>query len=187
MHPDNFVGIHLILASLPLWATVIILWSITDGIMHFGRDRLEGIGYQIAFSAKYGDVGLFGAVFIAATILQRGTIILPGWMMNSNQQLSLFVILVFVGAVGSFLTMKSRSGEIMDVYHDFIIAPMILFFAIMLLPVIYLGGTAVEKFWTVCFIFIWVICVAIDVKCDRMNQRRWMERHLGLVLSSSYY
>jgi hypothetical protein len=182
MQPYSLVGIHLILASMPLWATVTILWSITDGVMHLGRDCFEGLGYQVAYSAKFGDVALFGAVFIAITILQRGTVILPEWMESPNLQLSLYFAFIGLGVAVFSLTYDTRSAELMDLYHDMIIAPLVLFFAVTLLPVIYYGGTAVEKFWTVCFISIWVILVIVDIKTDRMNQRRRLKQDLNLDL-----
>jgi hypothetical protein len=178
----SYVGIHALLVSLPLWATVLILYTITDCVMHLGRDRLEGLGYQVAYSAKFGDVALFGAVFIAVTILQRGEVALSGWMMAEDFQLATFFGCMALGFAVSFFTLKSRSGQWMDFYHDAVIAPMVLFFAIMLLPVIYLGGTVIEKFWTVSFIVFWVILVGVDIKLDRMNQRGWIKRNLGIAL-----
>lgn len=182
MNSYNLVGIHEILSTFPLWGTVLILYLFTDGVMHFGRDLFEGLGYQIAYSAKFGDVALFGCVFIAATILQRGGPVLPGWMMDNNHQIAVLIVCLAAGVAVTFTTLSSRAGRIMDIYHDIVIAPLVLFFAIMLLPVIYLGGTLIEKFWTVLLIMFWVLLVVIDIKTNRMNQRRWMKDNLSLHL-----
>jgi hypothetical protein len=67
----GLIGIHYLLAVSPIWFTGIILWIFTDGAIHLMRDKLEGLGYQVSFSAKFGDTGLIIAILIAATILQR--------------------------------------------------------------------------------------------------------------------
>lgn len=181
----SYVGIHALLVSLPLWATVLILYAVTDCVMHLGRDRLEGLGYQVAYSAKFGDVALFGAVFIATTILQRENVVLPEWMMQWNLQLAAFLACILLGLLVSATTLELRSGQYMDLYHDIVIGPMVLFFAITLLSVIFLGGTNVEKFCTACFIAFWGALVAVDIRTDRMDQRNWIKKHLGVSLRSS--
>lgn len=89
---------------------------------------------------------------------------------------------ILLGATMSFYTIPSRWGHIMDIYHDVVIAPMILYFAVTLLPVIYLGGTIVEKVSTICFVLFWIVLVVYDIMNDRMNQRRWLkERGINLL------
>jgi hypothetical protein len=150
--------------------------------MHIGRDRIEGLGYQVAYSAKIGDAALFGVVFITATILQRGGFTLPGWLMDGSVHASIGLVSFIIGVSVCNITLASRWGHVMDVYHDVVIAPMILYFAATLLPVIYLGGTTAEKISTVCLVLLWIALVAFDVKTDRMNQRRWLtERGINLL------
>lgn len=178
---QHFVGIHAFLVWCPLWATVLILYAITELVMHTGRDLFEGLGYQVAYSAKVGDAALFGVVFIVATILQRGNIVLPGWLMETHVHLLLVVGCCLLGYVVNRMTLESRLGQAMDTYHDLVIAPMILYFAITLLPVIWLGGTTTERAATICFVLIWVALVVYDIKSDRMNQRQWLQKH-GVTL-----
>ena len=77
------------------------------------------------------------------------------------------------------IAIKSRLGKLMDVYHDVVIVPVVIYFAVTLLPVIYLSGTTLEQNFTSLVIVVWLACVFGDIKCDRMNQRRLLER-LGL-------
>lgn len=168
-----------------------ILCFVTDGAMYLGRDIFEGLGYQVAYSAKFGDAMLFGVVFIAATIIKREEPYLRSWFFWTPWLMKgWFHLLVLLGSVAlgitvSVLTLASRSGQMMDVYHDVVIAPMILYFAIALLPLIYYAGTKTEKRWTICFILIWLALVVFDIKYDRMNQRQWIERNLGVQLQQS--
>lgn len=184
----NSVGIYRILAILPIWATVMILYLVTDGAMYLGRDIFEGLGYQVAYSAKFGDTMLFGVVFIAATIIKREEPYLRSWffwvpwLMNGWFHLLVLIGCVALGLTVSVLTLATRSGQMMDVYHDVVIAPMILYFAIALLPLTYYAGTKIEKRWTFFFILIWLVLVIFDIKYDRMNQRQWIERNLGVQL-----
>jgi len=175
-------GIYAFLAWCPLWALALILYAMTDCAIHVLRDWREGLGYQVAYSAKIGDAGLIVVVLIAATILKRGNLTLPGWLMNETTQFWILFTGMVIGLAVSAATMKSRSGQLADRYHDMVIAPFILFFAITLVPVIYLGGTMTEKISTACLILLWVVLVIYDIKTERMNQRRWLEMHGVIIL-----
>jgi hypothetical protein len=175
-------GIYAFLVWCPVWAVALILYAITDCAVHIFRDWREGLGYQVAYSAKVGDAGLIGAVLIAATILTRGNLVLPSWLVNTGIQLAVLLPACFLlGFVVNVLTLKSRSGRMADVYHDVVIAPLMLFFAVTLLPVIYLGGTAIEQTSVVCLVLLWAVLVAYDIFADRMNQRKWLKSH-GVIL-----
>lgn len=69
---EGYVGIIYILNTLPIWAIAVILFAITMVPILIGRDILEGMPYNVAYSAVIGDVFLMIGVLIAATILQRG-------------------------------------------------------------------------------------------------------------------
>jgi hypothetical protein len=174
-------GSHWLFYHTPVWASALILYVVTLGAMHIGREYFEGLPYQVAYSAQFGDAGLIGAVLIAATILQRGEVALPGWLINGYAHLFIAASSFFIGLVVSGLTIKLRSGQVMDIYHDAVIGPMFLYFAATLLPVIYLGGNTTEKAATGLFVVLWLALVVYDIKDDRMNQRKWLQRS-GVVL-----
>lgn len=183
----RIAGIHKFLFYCPIWATALILYAMTDGVMYLGRDLLEGIGYQIAYSAKFGDAALIGVVFIASTVIQRGlsfSTMFPSWFLGRRFHLAVWFFSVVLGAIVCAQTLEARSGQAMDIYHDVVIAPMILYFAVTLLPVIYIGGRRTEKMATVLFILFWMSLVAFDVIHNRINQRQWMEDH-GIVVDNS--
>lgn len=173
----RLVGIHYLLAVAPIWATALVLWLATDGVIHLMRDKFEGLGYQVSYSAKFGDALLIIAVLIAATILQRGGVYLPEWLRPWGMQAAVLGICVAIGLVVSFVTLDERSGQAADVYHDIVIGPTILFFAITLAPVVWYNGTPAEKFWVLCFALLWAALVVFDIKSERMNQRQWLVKH----------
>ncbi|KKU81259.1 MAG: hypothetical protein UY07_C0022G0024 [Parcubacteria group bacterium GW2011_GWA1_47_8] len=177
----NLIGDYYVLANLPIWATAMFLFFGTLGVIHVGRDYFEGLPYQVSYSAQFGDAMLFGAVLIAVGILHRGGSVVPEWLQSNNAHVAILVTCFAFGVIVSILTIKGRSGKAMDVYHDVIIAPLILYLAITLLPLIWLNGTKTEMVSTTWFIIIWGLLVIFDIKANRMNQRRWLENH-GVVL-----
>ena len=169
------VGIYAVLAASPIWVTALTLYLLTEGMMYVGRDRLEGIPYQVSYSAKLGDAGLMAAVLIAATILQRGRIIIPVWLQDEGTHLVILIISAGIGGLISLAPLGKRSGQLMDVYHDIVIGPIILYFAITLLPIIYLNGTPLEQVTTMAAIVFWAILVLYDVMTGRLDQRSWLK------------
>lgn len=174
---ENFVGIHWILASTPIWFTVVILWLCTDGVIHLMRDKFEGLGYQVSYSAKFGDAGLIAAVLIAATILQRTGTYVPTWLQSGLSQIGILAICIALGLAVSVKTLDARSGKTADVYHDVIIAPAILFFAITLMPVVWYNARWYEASFVIIAIVAWGWLVRIDIAGNRLNQRQWLVRH----------
>lgn len=179
MDTAHLVGSYYVLTKLPIWATAMILYFATLGIIHIGRDYFEGLPYQVAYSAQFGDAALFGVVLLAAGILQQhtGSIIIPQWLESSTVHMATLAASLALGVLVSVLTLKTRSGQAMDVYHDVVIAPIIVYLAITLLPVIYFNGTRIEKVTTVCFILFWLALVVFDIKAERMNQREWLTKN----------
>lgn len=181
MHP-NYVGIYALLASMPIWAIALILYFAFDVVMHIGRDRNEGLGYQVAYSAKIGDMGLMIAVLIGATILQRGDVVPPSWLMRPGWHIFLIASLFVLGWMVNDLTRHFRSAQKMDRYHDMVIAPFIVYCGITLVPIIVRGGTYTEKLVSLCLVVLWMLLVECDFMTHRMDQRAWLRDHLGLRL-----
>jgi hypothetical protein len=174
---NHFVGIHAFLYSTEIWATVLLLYMFTLGALHLGREYFEGVPYQVAHSAQFGDAALIGVVLIAATVLQRGSVTLPGWLLSGLFHFTVALSAVCLGVLVSLGTLHARSGHIMDIYHDIVIAPAFVYFAVTLLPVIWLCGNPNEIRATVCLILFWAVLVAYDIKCGRMNQLKWLRNH----------
>ena len=173
----NRVGIHQLLASLPIWLTALILWIFTDGAIHLMRDQLEGLGYQTAFSAKYGDAGLLAAILIGATVLQRSDVYIPNWLQRDWLQVGILAACFGLGVAISLATNGMRSGQIADIYHDVVIGPAILFLAITLVPIIWYNARWYEVTFIVGATFLWASLVIIDLKHERFNQRQWLVSH----------
>ncbi|MEK7109526.1 MAG: hypothetical protein AAB919_03825 [Patescibacteria group bacterium] len=141
------------------------------------RDKLEGLGYQVSYSAKYGDALLIIAVLIAATMLQRDGVHVPGWLQNGWTQIVILVVCIGIGAVVSWATFGERSGQAADMYHDLVIGPVILFFAIMLVPIIWQNARWHEAFAVIVAAVVWMALVYVDAKYERLNQRQWLVSH----------
>src|ERR1035438_10568849 len=68
---NRFVGSHYVLSRLPIWASALLFLGVTLGVIYVARDAFEGLPYQVAYSAQFGDSALAGAVLIGATVLRR--------------------------------------------------------------------------------------------------------------------
>jgi len=167
----QFIGSHYALVGLPVWASSLILFAATMGVIYVLRDIFENLPYQVAYSAQFGDAMLVGAVLIAATTLQRGEV-LPGWLIGRT-----FHLLAAIVSIGFGVTWWSvdRPKHWGDIYHHLFVAPLILYLAITLSPVILINGTKVEKLCSLGFALLWAALVIFDVTHARMNQRKWLE------------
>jgi hypothetical protein len=182
-HTHKLIGSHYILSVLPIWVTALILFTVTQLAMLVGRDVLEGLPYQVSCSAMIGDAGFVVIVLIAAEIFHYRGLRLLIWPSPSTLRghVTIIIISVMLGITVSVFTLESRSGQAMDVYHDVVIAPMFVYLACTLLPIIWHNGTKLEKRVTVLLILLWVGLVGFDVKYQRMNQRQWLQNH-GVTL-----
>ena len=169
----HLVGSHYVLSGLPVWASSLILYGVTMGVIYVVRDIFEGLPYQVAYSAQFGDAMLVGAVLVAATILQRGEA-LPWWVSCGYFHVISAVISVCFGFAWWSIDRPTHWG---DTYHHLFVAPLILYLAITLLPLIVINGTRVEKLCVLCFALLWAALVVFDVTHERMNQRQWLQSH----------
>src|SRR3989344_1393385 len=130
-------GFYWIFANAPLWVIAGVLYFTTDVAMHVGRDWLEGLGYQVAWSAKIGDGVLFITVLMIAAMFQDGRALhIPGWLQLASVHAWFIMACFALGGAVSVLTIGSRSGQVMDIYHDIVIAPALLYLAVTLLPIV---------------------------------------------------
>ena len=169
----QFVGSHYALSVLPIWASALVFFGVTMGVIYVLRDIFEGLPYQVAYSAQLGDAALAGAVLVAATILQRGEA-LPGWLISGNFHVFAALISVSFGVTWWLIDRPTQWG---DIYHHLFVAPLILYLAITLLPVILFNGTRIEKLCVLCFALLWAALVVFDITHARMNQRQWLQSH----------
>lgn len=178
----KYVGSHAVIAKLPVWATAAIMSTILITVL-VGRDIFEGLMYNVSYSSMVGDVALLICVLIGATILQRNPLPCTKFVFLLSGDFHFWILVVsgVLGAIISNITLSSRSGQTMDIFHDVVIFPLFLYLAITLVPVIYYDGSRVEKRAVVCLILVWLVLVAIDTKYDRMNQRRWLHNHISVI------
>lgn len=175
---DHLNGGYWLLANAPVWATALVLYMGTMGVLFAGRNRLEGMPYQVSYSAQLGDGALFVIVLLAAGILQRGGAV-PHWLgqLDGSEHIVLMAVCMMLGVLVSFATHKSRSGQATDVYHDVVIAPVILYFAITLVPVVWTSGNDIEWVAMVELAGLWLVFVIKDSREKRLDQRSWLLGH----------
>lgn len=168
----TLVGSHFLLAALPVWACAPLLYIGTMGVIFVMRESSEGLPYQIAYSAQFGDLALLTTVLIGSTILHRG-VALPAWSLGWSFQGICLGVAVAVGATWWWL---DHPGHGADIYHHLFVAPVFIYLALSLTPVI-ASGTRSERVWALCFVLAWATLVLVDVKTGRMDQREWLRQH----------
>lgn len=169
----QWVGSHLVLSRLPIWASSVGLYAVTLGALFVVRDVFEGLPYQVAYSALLGDAALGAAVLVGATVLHRGEPLPSLYSCGYFHALAALVSVAF-GVSWWFLDRPSHWG---DIYHHLVIAPLIFYLASTLLPVIVINGTKTERICALSCVVIWASLIGFDVTHERMNQRQWLERH----------
>ena len=170
---NRFVGSHYVLSRLPIWASALLFLGVTLGVIYVARDAFEGLPYKVAYSAQFGDSALAGAVLIGATVLRRHDP-LPWQITSGYFHLLAAIVSVGFGIMWWYLERPTHWG---DIYHHLFVAPLILYLAITLVPVILINGTKVEKVAVFCFALFWATLVGFDIKYERMNQRQWLQNH----------
>jgi hypothetical protein len=169
-------GIY-VLTVLPIWATAGIMMAVVMLSLHFGRDYFEGLPYNVAYSSAIGDAGLIVVTLIAATILQKGGVHIPEWLRDVMVHATILLAVGGLSVIVCVITLGSRSGQSMDIYHDVVIAPLLAYLMITLVPIIWLNGTSIEIVSTFLLIILWAAFVFGDICDERMSQRTWLQKH----------
>ena len=175
---ENLHGVYGVLVILPIWATALILYIVTQGVLFILRDRREGLYYNTSYSAILGDGALIVVVLMAAEILQRGGTSLPTWGQSGHFHLLAIIAAIFVGVFWFMVDVPEQWG---DRYHHLVIAPLLCYLGITLIPMVYLNGSNFEVVATACLILLWAGLVVYDAKTHRLDQRNY--RNLGMHLS----
>lgn len=175
----KLAGGYYVLAALPLWATAASVFMVTIGIKWLFQWKLHGFWWDTSASSHFGDQFLLWPVLIGATILHRHEMNEPLWFLASwPTHIMLLIGCVGVGAIVCRLTIAGRSGGLVDMYHDLVVVPALLYLAITLVPLIYLEGTTNEKWWALAFVCGWALLVVYDFHTHRINQKQWLQDHL---------
>lgn len=174
---ENLHGSYYVLSVWPIWATALILYAVTMGVLFVLRDRCEGLYYNTSYSAVLGDGALVVIVLLAAGILQCGEVLFPIWAQKGSFHLLALLASIILGLFWVMIDDPKQWG---DKYHHLVIAPLFMYLAVTLLPVIYLNGTRGEWIATICLVLLWAGLVAYDAKTHRLDQRNY--NNLGYYL-----
>jgi len=176
---NNYVGSHWVLNALPIWATALIMYVLVQGVLFVLRDKCEGLYYNTSYSAVLGDGALVVVLLMAAAILQRGSA-MPEWLQNRNYHIGALLSGLMLGVVWLIRDYPEQWG---DRYHHLVIAPLLCYFGITLVPVIFKNGTKVEIVATICLVAVWAVLCVYDAKTDRLNQRNYhgLGNHLNSI------
>ncbi len=175
---QDLAGSHWLLTVLPIWATAIALYVLTIGAIFFLRDRFEGLFYNTSYSAMIGDGALCAVVIMASEILKRG-ISLLGLMQNGWFHPAAFTAAITFGIAWWATDRPQQWG---DCYHHLVVAPLLCYLGITLVPVIFGNGTKVEMVITLFLVALWAGLVAYDIGTKRLDQRKY--HHLGQHLDT---
>jgi hypothetical protein len=178
---QQVIGSHLVLTALPQWLTFGLLALLTWGVVFVGRVKIEGLGYNVSWASVIGDVMLIMIVGIAAAILQRGPVDLPGFWTSGNFHL----ICLFVAFIAGLLSLVLPGTPIgsktaMDVYHGSIVVPLFFYLLLSVAPVIWSGsrgGLFGEVWLTIFFLLAWGGLMIKDSIEGSLDQPGWLRSH----------
>jgi len=170
--------IYWLFTALPIWAIALLLFVGTIGVIFVLRDRCEGLYYQTSYSAQLGDGALIVVALIAAGIMQRGVFFIPWYMMHQGGRVCAVLLSIALGLVWFIIDQPEHWG---DRYHHLVIAPVLCYLGLTLVPVIFMSGNRIEKSATILLIMSWAVLVVYDAVTHRLDQRSY--RGLGEYLN----
>ncbi len=176
----NLVGSHKFLEWMPVWGTAFILYMVTIGMIFLLRDLFEGLFYNTSYSSMLGDGALCAVVLMSAEMLKRGESP-PQWTQSLKFHVGAAIVAVLFGFTWWSLDHPKQLG---DIYHHLVIAPLLFYFALTLLPLILGRGTTREVVATFAMILIWASLVVYDGFSQRLHQRGYygLDEHLKKIL-----
>ena len=171
---EHMSGSYALLKALPLGLTAAVLFFLCIGILHIGRERSEGLPYNVAWSSEIGDAFIICYVLTGIVILQR-----PGTVLGDFQALFQFWAAVLgitsaLAAQAMAVRGLAQGPRLMDTYHNFVIVPLLVFLVILFLPVIWFFGTRMERQTACGLVFVWVALILYDAMNGRLDQRSWL-------------
>ena len=170
-------GIYWLLVQVPFGASAFTLYFLTLGMIFLLRDKKEGLYYNTSYSAMIGDGALLSIAVSAISMLKAGGH-QPEWLTPQLQ----FMAFLVSACVGLMWFLRDRPKYPADCFHHLVIAPLLLFLLITLVPVIIKNGTWGDIITMPCFVAIWAGLVRFDAKNGRLEQRKY--HHLGTFLNS---
>jgi hypothetical protein len=186
----HLTGIYWLMAQVPVWATALILLTLCINILFPGRDKFEGLAYNISYASQIGDASLITCILISATVLQRMQAV-PEMVHSSYFQTSIITLSIAWPIAWIYLALfRSRQDTVMDKYHHLVIVPLLAYPFLALLPVTCYYGSSFEliSFWLL--FSSWVILVIYDGRTGRLQQTkyvcRWIDK-CSLAFKLKYY
>lgn len=167
------------LLRLPIWFLASALTFIAIGALHVIRRYVEGAPYNFALSSEVGDIGIVMIILIGTTVFQRG-VSMPEWMLGSAHQTVALVAAVVASVV--FLGFTPTSHQHADFYHHIVIAPVMVLFLVITVPVILWCGTWVELGGGLVGAAVWIFFIWDDVVSARLEQLNWLRTHVHLLV-----
>ncbi len=142
-------------------------------VLPVGRLFFEGHAYNVSLASKYGGMALIFCILIGTVVL-RGQSSIPGWFGSGSFQIALAMICVIAGVVSNnYLNAK----EVMDIYHNMFVLPLLAYLILSTVPVVFKYGTARDKKAAVAFIVIWAAFGLYDIATGRLDQPKWLADH----------
>jgi hypothetical protein len=173
---------YYVLASYPIWHIAFALIIFGCVSVYAVRAIFEGFAYNVSWCSICGNPALIVVVLIGATVIQREGV--PSEYFRS-MAFHLWCGLISIAA-GLVLLAKVRIqqgwlGEWLDMFNNGIFVPVMLYVILIIVPIISKYGTKNEIKYTQFLLSLWVILLFFDGLTGRLDQRPWMERHLGIV------
>ena len=168
-------GSHHFLNVCPIYIVIIVSVILYSGILIL-RKIYEGKAYDVALSSMFGD-----NIFLLAFIIGAGLILKqPNYQPSSWMESPIFHWVVAGCGILASLIYGTITKQIYagDRYHAFVLFPFYFYLVITCAPVYYdQPGSNWLFVLGIGLLLGWFILVIIDIKFDRMNQRKWIDKN----------
>lgn len=181
-------GMYNFLYNQPWWILPLFLDIVVIDLLFLGRQFFEGFPYNISWSSQYGDRMLIGCVLLGVYVLQKNG--LPPTLAGNYQHVCLFLGVVSGVCLQLFVLKRDhwQFGTNMDTYHNLVIVSLLVYFLLLLVPVIIIHGTTRDILSATILSAIWVATFFYDHSSGRLDQPKWLTDHgYKVVLEKRIY
>ncbi|MES2023514.1 MAG: hypothetical protein V4439_02420 [Patescibacteria group bacterium] len=170
---NDLFGSHYFLKSTPTWV-LILIYGLLYSMLWIGRWYFEGAGYDVAYSSRFGDMGLAIFILIATNIIKQWYFSPANWMESKAFH---FGVALFGFIMSMIYTAATKPQEVMDLWHAIFIVQIFLYLIITILPVYWHYGNNLQKIIGLFLLLIWAGLVIYDGANERLDQRKWIEKN----------
>lgn len=163
------------------WVLGIVLYFFAVPFIWLGRKIIEGKGYNVSYASNWGALSLIAMIGMGVTLLQHKPVIIPNMFGDTMGQVALLATLVLGMALLTLIDYMINTKQLMDIYHNLVVVPVLGTLVLLLGQVIWLNGSGAQIIIAAACILAWAMFLIVDIIDGRLNQREYLATHAPLL------